>query len=101
MSDQSRYSLPPRPHTQTHALTQIVDTQVAHISTSTVCAGFEVPYFRFDPPLSKVVSTGETDLNSLLDMMLVTKTTSGNWTQEVVEQLYKCVEARADFLESL
>ena len=61
-----------------------------------MCNGFNIPYFRFDPNLPKAVAGGETDLDTLLSMMIITKTTCRKQVGELVEKLYQNMEARAD-----
>ena len=76
-------------------LFQLVYSHGAHYNTEIACASADIPYFRFNPCLPEAISSGETDLDKLLLLMLVTKTTIGKQMNELIEKLHQSVEARA------
>jgi len=48
---------------------QLVESEIVANSCKIRCREQNIPYYRFSPQLSQVISAGETDIDKLLEMM--------------------------------
>ncbi len=54
-------------------LLQLVESEIVAKSCRSRCAEQNIPYYRFSPHLTHVISAGETDNDKLLEMMWQTR----------------------------
>ena len=54
-------------------LAQLVESEIVAKNCKTRCHEQNIPFYRFSPQLTNMVSAGETDSDKLVDMMLQTR----------------------------